>query len=452
MYLAQEKIARYKASPVFFKKIMTLSTLLCACLLLAQCMLASLPDKALREKGLSTASVGTETLTPAEQYAGEILSYLLPLVLGREGRMERRDAWQQRALGKQLDFDRIVAKMEGSNNGKSDLLVLDSNILGLSAVLYHYSRDLNQFKGRYLYDSLYPSSELVAIRLLLLQMIHRQERARLGALAERQALLMDPQMAPTPSDVDATGMNPQELRLLGDVLQSEPVFAAYLVHPFLVDSFYRLGVVRKDAFVAQKIAAANYAPYPACSRAMAPSKGRVVITLLPSLTKEFDYENGVADAAFPFGFKPTPTYRAVTDNLQHAILEQTATLTGQNLGLSGNSQTAKSADALRSALRARVAERVAFCVQDKRPLVIYPGNADRVLQGSAADLNIILLGKDVYLALEIRPDKDIYPHTNRIYLDLMDVKHNQVDEEINQISAFIFSKLKADLFVFEDGA
>jgi hypothetical protein len=120
--------------------------------------------------------------------------------------------------------------------------------------------------------------------------------------------------------------------------------------------------------------------------------------------------------------------------------------------LSEHSQAAKGAGALRSALRARVAARVVFCVQDKRPLVIYPGNADRVLPGTAADLNIILLGKDVYLALEIRPDKDIYPHTNRIYLDLMDVKHNQVDEEINQISAFIFSKLKDDLFVFEDGA
>ena len=112
-------------------------------------------------------------LSPAEQYAGEILSYMLPFVLGHEGRAKRRDDWQARALDEPLDFSQIAAKMEDPGNGKGDLLVLDSNLLGLSAVLYHYSRELNQFKGKYIYDSLYPSSELVALRVLLLQKIHR---------------------------------------------------------------------------------------------------------------------------------------------------------------------------------------------------------------------------------------------------------------------------------------
>jgi len=426
---------------------MVLIGLVCGGLLLTQCMMPPSPGRGPDRLDERWASEGTGQLTPAEQYAGEILSYLLPYVLGREGRFKQRDAWQRRALDEELDFNRIAAKMEDSKNGKSDLLVLDSNLLGLSAVLYHYSRDLNLFKGRYIYDSLYPSSELVALRLLLLQKIHRGEKARLDALVERQGLLTVPQMEPTDSDLQATGLNRQELRLLGDVLRSEPVFSGYLQYPFLVDSFYRLGAVAKDAFVTQKIADANYELYPACSPSPAPSKERVVIALLPSLTNEFEYGDADAKALSPYGFKPTPTFRAVTDSLQRRIVEHTITLARRDLKETGFEKAVLAEDQLKPALNTVIAERVVFCVQDQRPLVIYPGNAARVLQEVApkADLNIILLGKDVYLAMEIRPEKDVHPHTNRIYLDLMDVKRNQVDEEIDQISTFIVSKLENDL-------
>ena len=390
-------------------------------------------------------------LTPAEQYAGEILSYLLPYVLGQEGRLKGREDWQKRALEEELDFNQIAAKMEGSNNGKSDLLVFDSNLLGLSAVLYHYSRNLNLFKGRYIYDSLYPSSELIALRLLLLQKIHRGEKARLDALVERKAFLTAPRMEPTDSDLQATGLNRQEMRLLGDVLQSEPVFGAYLQYPFLVASLYRLGAVTKDAFVDQKIEAANYALYPACSASQISSKGQVVIALLPSLTKEFEYGGAITKASSPFGFVPTPTLRAVTDSLQHQIVEHAIALAGRDFKKKGINKILAGDDQLTPALTKVITERVVFCVQDQRPLVIYPGNASRVLQdvSSLADLNIILLGKDVYLAMEIQTERDVHPHTNRIYLDLMDVKHNQVDEEVDQISTFILSKLKDDLSALE---
>jgi hypothetical protein len=330
--------------------------------------------------------------------------------------------------------------------------VLDSDLLGLSAILYHYSRNLNLFKGRYIYDSLYPSAELVALRLLLLQKIHRGEKAHLDALVERGALLTTLRVEPTDSDLQATGLNRQEMRLLGEVLQTEPVFSAYLQYPFLVDSFYRLGAVTKDVLVKQKIEAANYERYPACSPSPASSQGRVVIALLPSFTKEFEYGDAAAKASAPYGFIPTPTLTAVTERLQHQIVEHTIALARRALKKAGFDNSLAVEDQLVPALEKVIAEGLVFCVQNQRPLVIYPGNAARVLQdvSSTADLNVILLGKDVYLAMEIRPETDVHPHTNRIYLDIMDVKHDQVDEEIDQISTFILSKLKDDLSALEE--
>jgi hypothetical protein len=43
------------------------------------------------------------------------------------------------------------------------------------------------------------------------------------------------------------------------------------------------------------------------------------------------------------------------------------------------------------------------------------------------------LGKNVYRAVLIDPDSDIYPHTNRIYLDVDDVRYQQIDHEVDII-------------------
>ena len=41
-------------------------------------------------------------------------------------------------------------------------------------------------------------------------------------------------------------------------------------------------------------------------------------------------------------------------------------------------------------------------------------------------------------------DKDSYNKRNSIYLDFIDLKYNQVGEEVDRISRFIVSKLKED--------
>ena len=54
---------------------------------------------------------------------------------------------------------------------------------------------------------------------------------------------------------------------------------------------------------------------------------------------------------------------------------------------------------------------------------------------------LIGLGKNVYLSMQIL-DVDTFPHLNRLYLDVSDIVHGQADFEINQVSMFVFNKLK----------
>jgi len=59
-----------------------------------------------------------------------------------------------------------------------------------------------------------------------------------------------------------------------------------------------------------------------------------------------------------------------------------------------------------------------------------------------ADFTVILLGKDVYLSMHIETGKDTYPDVNRLYIDLVDVKYGQIQEEVDQIGEFIYLQLK----------
>ena len=76
-------------------------------------------------------------------------------------------------------------------------------------------------------------------------------------------------------------------------------------------------------------------------------------------------------------------------------------------------------------------------------MVIYPGNVQRVLRDMrpSADFAIMILGKNVYLSMDIQ-ERDRFPQVNRLYLDIMDIKHAQIQEEVDQVSRFIVSQLR----------
>lgn len=94
-----------------------------------------------------------------------------------------------------------------------------------------------------------------------------------------------------------------------------------------------------------------------------------------------------------------------------------------------------------------VKDKISFFIQDERPLVIYPENASEVIQEVCpeADFYIILLGENVYLSIYFDKEKDIYPHVRWLYMDSMDIKYSQIQEETDQIAQFISKRLKDHL-------
>lgn len=392
-------------------------------------------------------------LTPSQQYAGEILSYLMQVVLGHAGHPRLRKEWRKASFGEKLDLKNISAIMSDEKRNKSSLIVHDSKILGLSEVLYHYDISLNQFKGKYIFDSIYPSPELIAMRLLLLQLLDRGEKMNIKSFFEREHIIFDYEYNPTAEDLHAINLTAGEMQLLKDIFTAEPHFRYYMKSPFLINAFYKTGVIERDDFVLEMISKANYKKYSCRYFRGAQKKDAIKISILPSLISEFncginefdygDYNRG----RYKHGFKPTRFYNEMVDKLINKILDATKFLIKKEINKNKDNTIkikGKKWDALWKKI---VNENIGFYNEDERPLVLYPGNADQVSGDvcPGADVSIILMGKDVYLSIDFESEKYDFPHTNRIYLDIIDVKYSMVEEEIAAVSRFIFSKLKDDL-------
>ena len=66
-------------------------------------------------------------------------------------------------------------------------------------------------------------------------------------------------------------------------------------------------------------------------------------------------------------------------------------------------------------------------------------------QQYAGEVLSYLLDKNVYLSMHFTGETDLYSNVDRIYLDIMDIEYANIEEETDQISRFIFSKLEGDL-------
>ncbi len=349
---------------------------------------------------------GQSGLTPARAYAGEILAYLMEIVTGRLGDPEHREEWRTRGLDVPLpDLAEVEEIMQDPARNELALMVLDPDLRFLTRVLYHYDPRLSLHKGSG--GGVYPAPEFVALRLLLLDKIHRGERIRLGELMERRHMLAGDGRPVGREDLRAAGLRPEELRLIREILASEPHVYGYLRSPHLVRALWRIGVVERDGFVEDRIREATYEAVPCgCGGA---EKG-VRIAVLPSLITEFEALDGPAPGA-PFGFVPT-------ERLLH--LE------------------AKLADAVRSRAAGAV-----FCMERVRPLVIHPENAGRVIREVCPDAEfvVILTDKNLYLPMHIDEERDTYPRVPRVYLDVLDVEYDQAGDRVKEIAAFVRSRL-----------
>ncbi len=352
----------------------------------------------------------TAQMTDAEQIAGETLAYLMEVVLGREGDPAKRSAWATRGLNLPLDYDLVARRMFGPVPLRAELMVLDTNILGLSEVLYHYDRRLNLFKGRQAYDSLYPCAELMAIRLFIVHKLDHGETVGLAAMIRHKGLFARGSRDPLKEELAAMNLTDTEFGFLKAVFQSEPAFLRYMEHPFLVSTLKRIGVVAQDRLTLSADQSANYRHW-ACPAGKPLQSTPVTIAILPSMNPMFDASTGPSGAVTPSG-----EYQVILDHLKDAIL---AALAKKRLNAG---QTARS-----------VQHPVFFTPQ--RPMAIHPGNAGRVIEEVCpkADFVLILLGKNVYRAIYIDPENDIYPHEKRIYIDVDDVRYQQIDDEIETI-------------------
>ena len=378
---------------------------------------------------------------PARKYAGEVLSYLMQVVVGSAGDPTIRQAWKTRALSVTLDYNQVGYIMRDPKRKVSELMVYDANILGLSKVLFYYNHRLNYFKGSALQESVYPSEELLAIRLFMVQKIAKGEKVRMGNLMVLPTLLDDPMTEPSPVNLGMINLSAEELQLLRDVTHSEPFFRDYLEDPFLVEALYRVGIVEKDGYVSKKIEVADYSRLSAEYTRETRPDNVVRVAILPSMTRAFDFQ-AKGTPGFPQGFRANEDYSLAGDvlkdklraALQQRVLTDLEALGGTSLTL--EERDTKAADIVNTYLQ--------FLDLDKRPLVIYPTNAEKMIQSLCpdADFSFIILGKNVYLSMYIDEKQDVFPSVNRIYLDITDISQSHSDYEIDQVGEYVFNRIK----------
>ena len=277
---------------------------------------------------------------------------------------------------------------------------------------------------------------------MLLQKMNRGEKMSLAELMKKKEQLLDAHLNAQEIDLQGTGLHFSEMKLLKDVIQSEPSFLAYLEHPFIVEMLYRVGAVYMDAYAEEKIQAARYKGSDFEEGRNRSGKKTVQVAVLPSFVESFAYQSIDRDA-HPTGFMPEETYSEAIETFQDTMvgfLQKRVVVK-----MFGNAAAEDISEQERRNVLAKEFIEAHLDVRSmhQRPLAIYPYNAEKVIQDVChdSDFNVIVMGKNVYLSMQIL-DVDIFPHVNRFYLDENDINHGQVDFEINQISMFVFEKLK----------
>ena len=166
----------------------------------------------------------------------------------------------------------------------------------------------------------------------------------------------------------------------------------------------------------------------------------VRVAILPSMTQSFDFQ-AKGTPGFPLGFRANDDYTFAAETLKGKLK---AALQQRVLdGLEGTGDTPLSLEERDRKAADIVNTHLQFIDLDKRPLVIYPGNAEKVIKALCpdADFNFIILGKNVYLSMYIDEERDVFPSVNRMYLDIMDIGRSQSDYEIDQVGEYLFNRL-----------
>ena len=382
----------------------------------------------------------TRNLTPAQDHAGEILAYFLQIVVGHIGTEQSRQAWRSAGNEAALDFQTISTIMREPELSKADLMVLDFDLLALVEVLSHYNPQFNLFKGRYVFDSVYPSSELIAIRLLIQRKLHRGEKVSFTALQEREALLRPQANTPSPEDLKAMNLSAAEFQLVKDVFTADPLFYQYYKHPFIVDTMTRIGFYQPDRLTAEigrKVSYSQYAPRPRHSE----TREMVRIAVLPSFNREFEF-GASYEKPYVYGFKPSANYLKAVEKLKSTILNRTASIVLDELKGSGKVDAADDLSWKRLWNQSYV-PRIDFLLFDQRPLTIYPENADRLIKDlyPKTDLIILLLGEGMDRTIGAKATSNEFSTTGWLYFSMDDISYFRRSNKIDEIARGIADRL-----------
>ena len=424
---------------------MTCKSLLVTALILCLVFVAATPFPGVQaEPGESSAApmMMNSELTPAQAYAAEVLAYLLQITLGMAGDPRYRDQWRVRGLHEPLDFENVVATMTQPERNPLDLMVLDPNILDLTTVLYHYDKGLSLYEGDYGVTSIYPAAEFIAIRLLLIQKIHKQEKVCLSAVMARKDLLYNPAATPAKQDLKAMNLTGREFKFLQEIIHSKPHLFHYLTSPCLVRALWEAGAVKKDRFVTNKIAETCYSRYPCRFFQGSKGAGAVKVCFVPSFTDEFKVER--SDSGRPADdFTPTRFLLILERKLAQQIESAVKRCMAKELFYLEPFPAPTERPWWEDAWPKIAAQHLGFYAADQRPFAVYPENAAQAIRDICpqADFYVIILGQNVYKSIYFNPKTDSYPAVNRIYVDIMDIKHSQTQEAAKAAGCFISERI-----------
>jgi hypothetical protein len=378
-------------------------------------------------------------LTPKQKYAGEILSYLIKVVCGTDGPIKNRNEWKSAGLDTPLDFNYVSEIMDHTGRSKKEVLSLDANILGLSKTLYSYNPQFNLFKGNSILESVYPSSELIALRLFLIKRVHRNEKINLPAIVEQKSIFMNPSTKATPTQLRQTRLSRQELAFLQSIFNADPLLWQYLEHPFIVKTLLEMNVVENDPDV---LSLANNATYKGCLRQIEKKlpHSMIRIAVLPSFISGFENGQVSANPCKKEFIAPT-SYLNVVEKLKTDIVANV----GEKIAEVNKSQNNKCVDTVGNTekeIRDYIDQNVSYEAFTGRPLMIYPGNIEAIKKDLCRDIDmtIVLLGKDVYLSIQFN-ENEPSPDKNHIFIDFSDTKYALISDELDFIGESIASKI-----------
>ena len=203
----------------------------------------------------------------------------------------------------------------------------------------------------------------------------------IAALMHYNALFAPGSRDAAGAELDAMQLTGTEFRFLKAIFRSEPAFLRYLRHPFIVSTLRKIGVAELDAFTLSADLAATYSQL-SCGSDSDKKIQPVTIAIVPAMNAMFEAIPATDQV------RPSGNYIELREQIKTAIIRR--------IHMDKDPPPAMG--------------RLVFYTPG-RPVTIYPENADRVIGQLCpnADFTVILMGKNVYRAIFIDPESDIYP-------------------------------------------